>query len=100
MTTSTTAFSENQAFLPSVKTWLIHSNSKCGIAKTQSAYHDAVTNLFTNLGYIESHLESQSGPYYFGSTITEADIRLYVTIVRFDPVYVLLFKTNKGMIRF
>ncbi|KAK4937121.1 E1 ubiquitin-activating protein [Elasticomyces elasticus] len=37
--------------------------------------------------HIEAHLESQGGPYYFGSTITEADIRLYVTIVRFDPVY-------------
>lgn len=80
--------------------WLTRSDSKCGIAKTQSAYHDAVTNLFNHLDRIETHLTSQTGPYYFGSSITEADIRLYVTIVRFDPVYVSLFKTNKGMIRF
>ncbi|KAL6244764.1 S-glutathionyl-(chloro)hydroquinone reductase [Rhinocladiella similis] len=73
---------------------------KCGIAKSQEAYHDAVTNLFNHLDKVESHLAHQPGPYYFGSNITEADVRLYVTIVRFDPVYVLLFKTNKGMIRY
>ena len=86
--------------LPFPRSSLTQHNSKCGIAKTQSAYHDAVTNLFAHLRYIEAHLKSHKGPYYFGSTITEADIRLYVTIVRFDPVYVSLFKTNKGMIRF
>jgi len=73
---------------------------KCGLAKTQSAYHTAVTDLFDHLDRIEAHLSAQSGPYYFGANITEADIRLYVTIIRFDPVYVSLFKTNKGMIRF
>lgn len=59
-----------------------------------------MTNLFAHLDRIETHLASTPGPYYFGSRVTEADIRLYVTIVRFDPVYVSLFKTNKGMIRF
>jgi len=73
---------------------------KCGLAKTQSAYHTAVTSLFSHLDRVETHLSTTPGPYYFGSSITEADIRLYVTIVRFDPVYVSLFKTNKGMIRF
>lgn len=77
--------------------------SKCGLAKTQEAYHAAVNNLFTSLDRIEAHLQAlqanNSGPYYFGSQITEADIRLYVTIVRFDTVYVSLFKTNRGMIR-
>jgi len=72
---------------------------KCGLAKTQSAYHSAVTNLFDHLDKIETHLAGQAGPYYFGTSVTEADIRLYVTIIRFDPVYVSLFKTNKGMIR-
>lgn len=77
--------------------------SKCGLAKTQEAYHQAVTKLFNSLDRIETHLhqstQNDKGPYYFGSQITEADIRLYVTIVRFDPVYVSLFKTNRGMIR-
>lgn len=75
--------------------------SKCGLAKNQSAYHTAVTNLFNHLDRVESHLsKDRGGPYYFGSAITEADVRLYVTIIRFDPVYVSLFKTNKGMIRY
>ena len=70
------------------------------MGKSQSAYHSAVTALFEHLDRIESHLASTPGPYYFGSNITETDVRLYVTIIRFDPVYVSLFKTNKGMIRY
>jgi putative glutathione S-transferase len=74
--------------------------SKCGLAKTQEAYHKAVSNLFNSLDRIEAHLSSQNGgPYYLGEQITEADVRLYVTIVRFDTVYVSLFKTNRAMIR-
>ncbi|EXJ72635.1 glutathione S-transferase [Cladophialophora psammophila CBS 110553] len=74
---------------------------KCGFAQTQSAYHTAVTSLFASLDRVEQHLSAMSkdGPYYFGGSITEADIRLYVTIIRFDPVYVSLFKTNRAMIR-
>ncbi|KIW24554.1 uncharacterized protein PV07_10263 [Cladophialophora immunda] len=74
---------------------------KCGLAQTQAAYHDAVTALFASLDKVEQQLSSASkdGPYYFGAFITEADIRLYVTIIRFDPVYVALFKTNRAMIR-
>ncbi|KAJ9609207.1 S-glutathionyl-(chloro)hydroquinone reductase [Cladophialophora chaetospira] len=72
------------------------------MAQTQEAYKKAVSTLFSSLDRVESHLAStsNSGPYYYGGSITEADIRLYVTIIRFDPVYVSLFKTNKGMIRF
>ncbi|KIW73524.1 hypothetical protein PV04_01637 [Phialophora macrospora] len=74
---------------------------KCGLGKTQDAYHKAVSTLFDALDRIETHLSNTSkvGPYYFGAAITEADVRLYVTIIRFDPVYVSLFKTNRGMIR-
>ena len=80
--------------------FLTLKGSKCGMAKTQSAYQTAVTNLFNSLDRIETHLSQQSGPYYYGDRITEADVRLYVTIIRFDPVYVTLFKTNKGFIRY
>lgn len=45
--------------------------------------------LFEALDKVEAHLEKRGGPYLFGEGITDADIRLYVTIVRFDPAYVV-----------
>ncbi|KAL7784142.1 glutathione S-transferase [Trichoderma ceciliae] len=72
---------------------------KCGIATTQEAYERAVTDLFEALDKFEKHLESTGGPYWFGQNITEVDIRLYVTIIRFDPVYVQHFKCNIRDIR-
>ncbi|PGH06995.1 ubiquitin-activating enzyme E1 [Blastomyces parvus] len=80
---------------------------KCGFATKQEAYEKAIGPLFASLDRIESHLQSRfaanasknTPTYYFGDTITEADIRLYTTIVRFDPVYVQHFKTNIRDIR-
>ncbi|KAL2854536.1 glutathione S-transferase [Aspergillus pseudodeflectus] len=72
---------------------------KSGFATTQEAYERAVTTLFSSLDRIEEHLASSNSPYYFGDSITEADIRLFTTIVRFDPVYVQHFKTNIRDIR-
>jgi glutathionyl-hydroquinone reductase len=72
---------------------------KSGFATTQEAYSHAVTQLFTSLDRVEAHLQSSTGPYYFGATITEADVRLYTTIIRFDPVYVQHFKCNMWDIR-
>ncbi|KAL4801122.1 glutathione S-transferase [Aspergillus venezuelensis] len=72
---------------------------KSGFATTQEAYEKNVTTLFNSLDKIESHLSSTKTPYYFGDKITEADIRLYTTIVRFDPVYVQHFKCNLRDIR-
>lgn len=75
---------------------------KSGFATTQEAYENAVIPLFASLDKIEEHLAkrtSERAPYYFGSTITEADIRLYPTIIRFDPVYVQHFKCNLRDIR-
>jgi len=69
------------------------------MAKTQEAYEEAVNNLFASLDRAEKHLSSHPGPYYYGSSITEADIRLYVTIIRFDPVYHIHFKCNIRDIR-
>jgi len=48
---------------------------------------------------VEKHLSSSSGPYYYGDRITEADIRLFTTIIRFDAVYVQHFKCNLRDIR-
>jgi putative glutathione S-transferase len=72
---------------------------KSGFATTQEAYEKAVKTLFSSLDRVEKHLSSSSGPYYFGDHITEADVRLYTTICRFDPVYVQHFKCNIRDIR-
>ena len=72
---------------------------KSGFATTQEAYEKAVYPLFAALDRAEEDLARSPGPYYFGSSVTEADIRLYTTIVRFDPVYVQHFKCNVRDIR-
>ncbi|KAF1817474.1 hypothetical protein P152DRAFT_454065 [Eremomyces bilateralis CBS 781.70] len=72
---------------------------KSGFATSQEAYEKACTQLFKSLDRVEAHLSSSPGPYYFGTEITEADVRLYTTIVRFDPVYVQHFKCNIRDIR-
>jgi glutathionyl-hydroquinone reductase len=72
---------------------------KCGFATTQEAYEKAIKPLFESLDKIEKHLSTSEGPFYWGKHITEGDVRLYTTIVRFDPVYVQHFKTNIRDIR-
>jgi len=65
---------------------------KAGFATTQPAYDEAVTALFASLDWIEGILGET--PYLTGDTITEADWRLFTTLVRFDAVYVGHFKCN------
>jgi putative glutathione S-transferase len=65
---------------------------RAGFATTQSAYEEAVTPLFETLDWLEERL-SQSR-FLVGETLTEADIRLFTTLVRFDPVYNGHFKCN------
>lgn len=72
---------------------------KSGFATTQSAYERNVVALFEALDRAEAHLSSSEGPYWFGAQLTEVDIRLFVTIIRFDPVYVQHFKCNIRDIR-
>ncbi|OGM41622.1 glutathione S-transferase omega-like 2 [Aspergillus bombycis] len=72
---------------------------KSGFATTQEAYEKNVTTLFSSLDKIEEHLQNNASPYFFGSAPTEADVRLFTTIVRFDPVYVQHFKCNIRDIR-
>jgi putative glutathione S-transferase len=73
---------------------------KTGFATTQTAYEENIYPLFKALDRVEEHL-GQSGhqPFLFGENITEADIRLYTTIARFDVAYYLIFKCNLKMIR-
>ncbi|KAH8690055.1 transferase [Talaromyces proteolyticus] len=73
---------------------------KCGFAATQEAYNQNVYPLFEALDRVEKHLgEAGHQPYLFGEHITEADIRLYATIIRFDVAYYPVFKCNIKMIR-
>jgi len=65
---------------------------KCGFATTQEAYNEAIMPLFETLDWLDDRLSSQR--YLTGSSITEADWRLFTTLVRFDPVYVGHFKCN------
>jgi len=70
---------------------------KSGFATTQEAYEKAVKHVFESLDRVEKLLTGKD--YLVGDSLTEADIRLYVTIVRFDPVYVGHFKCNFRTIR-
>ncbi|KAI0792281.1 glutathione S-transferase [Abortiporus biennis] len=70
---------------------------KSGFATTQSAYEAAVVKVFESLDRLEKVLEGKE--FLIGNQLTEADIRLFVTIVRFDPVYVGHFKCNFRTIR-
>ena len=65
---------------------------KAGFATTQEAYEEAVVPLFETLDWLEDRLSRQ--PYVAGERLTEADIRLFTTLVRFDPVYHGHFKCN------
>jgi len=65
---------------------------KAGFATTQEAYEEAVFPLFETLDWLEQRLSHQR--YLMGDRLTEADWRLFTTLVRFDPVYVGHFKCN------
>src|SRR5690554_8012470 len=65
---------------------------KCGFATQQDAYEEAYQQLFAQLDALEQRLGEQK--FLVGDTLTEADWRLFTTLVRFDAVYYGHFKTN------
>jgi putative glutathione S-transferase len=65
---------------------------KSGFATTQAAYEEAVYPLFESLDWLEERLGASR--WLVGGSLTEADIRLFTTLVRFDPVYHGHFKCN------
>jgi putative glutathione S-transferase len=70
---------------------------RSGFATTQEAYEEAVNPLFDTLDWLEARL-ADGRRYLCGETLTEADWRLFTTLVRFDPVYVGHFKCNRRRI--
>ncbi|KAE8269847.1 hypothetical protein A4X09_0g2497 [Tilletia walkeri] len=71
---------------------------KAGFASKQAPHEEAVKNLFAHLDRVEKIL-SDGREFLVGGQLTEADIRLFTTIIRFDPVYFTHFKTNIRDIR-
>ncbi|KAG7544270.1 hypothetical protein FFLO_03309 [Filobasidium floriforme] len=84
----------NEWVYPSINNGVYRS----GFATTQKAYEEAVTELFGALDRVEGILKD-GREYLIGGKLTEADVRLYTTIVRFDIVYHGHFKCNLGSIR-
>ena len=70
---------------------------RCGFATTQAAYEEAFGALFAALDWLDERLARQ--PFLAGDRLTEADWRLFTTLLRFDPVYVGHFKANLRRIR-
>jgi putative glutathione S-transferase len=69
---------------------------KAGFATTQEAYDDAVVTLFNQLDRLEEALTTRR--FLVGDQLTETDIRLFTTLIRFDPVYVQHFKCDRKRI--
>ncbi len=67
---------------------------RCGFAGSQESYDAAYATLFDALDWLEERLTDRR--YLMGESITEADVRLFTTLVRFDPVYHGHFKCNRN----
>jgi len=67
---------------------------KAGFAKSQTEYEKAYDVLFQRLDWLEERLSKSR--YLFGDQITDSDIRLFVTLARFDTAYYFAFKTNRN----
>jgi len=92
---------EHRADIDAVNEWVYPEINngvyRAGFATQQEAYESAVKIVFAGLDKVEKILKGKD--YLIGGRLTEADVRLWVTIIRFDPVYVGHFKCNFNTIR-
>lgn len=94
-----------QSEIEAMNDWVYHTVNngvyKTGFATSQAAYEENVYPVFASLDRLEKHLsQPEHQPYLFGDHITDADIRLYPTIARFDVAYHTIFKCDMKMIRY
>lgn len=92
---------EHRAIIDELNEWIYDKINngvyKCGFATSQEAYDIAFKELFEALDRLEELLKKSR--YLCGDVLTEADVRLFMTLIRFDPVYVVYFKTDRKAIR-
>ena len=92
---------ERQAAIDELNAWIYprinNGVYRAGFATSQAAYSEAVSDLFAALDTLEQRLSGQR--YLTGAHISEADWRLFTTLIRFDAVYVGHFKCNLREIR-
>ncbi len=70
---------------------------RCGFAGSQQAYDEAYDRLWTAMDWLEERLTDRR--YLMGDTLTEADVRLFTTLARFDAVYFSHFKCNRNQLK-
>ena len=88
---------EIEALNQAIYTDLNNGVYQAGFASSQQAYDEAYAKVFAKLDELEARL-ADGRPYLFGEALTETDIRLFVTLVRFDAAYHGLFKCNRNFL--
>jgi putative glutathione S-transferase len=90
-----------KAEIDQINKWVYESINngvyRCGFAKSQEAYDSAIVELYKGLDRADSLLENNK--FLVGNQMTLVDIRLIMTLIRFDEVYVVYFKCNQKCIR-
>lgn len=87
---------EMQQVMQRIYTEINNGVYRCGFAGNQESYEKAYDRLWTALDWVEERLASRR--YLMGDHITEADVRLFTTLVRFDAVYYSHFKCNRQLL--
>ena len=88
---------EMEAVMQRIYTEVNNGVYRCGFAGSQESYDAAYDRLFTALDWLEERLGGSR--FLMGDAITEADVRLFTTLVRFDPVYHGHFKCNRNKLK-